>query len=148
MATVDQYVSARTLPGLYAAAHAFVLPSRGEGWGRPHVEAMAMGLPVIATNWSGPTAYMNEGNGYPVRYRLEPVTSGPFRRHHRWAEPDVAHLQEVMTDAVNRPDEARRRGAQARLDVLRKYSPEVVGALVESRLRHIEHVLRESGDID
>ena len=28
---------------------------RGEGWGRPHVEAMACGLPVIATNWSGNT---------------------------------------------------------------------------------------------
>jgi glycosyltransferase involved in cell wall biosynthesis len=26
---------------------------RGEGWGRPHVEAMAMGLPIIATNWCG-----------------------------------------------------------------------------------------------
>ena len=25
---------------------------------RPHVEAMAMGLPLIATNWSGPTAFM------------------------------------------------------------------------------------------
>lgn len=40
-----------TLPHLYAAADAFVLPSRGEGWGRPHVEAMSMGLPIIATNW-------------------------------------------------------------------------------------------------
>jgi len=28
---------------LYKAADAFVLPSRGEGWGRPHVEAMSMG---------------------------------------------------------------------------------------------------------
>ena len=28
----------------------------GEGWGRPHVEAMSMALPVIATNWSGSTA--------------------------------------------------------------------------------------------
>ena len=32
----------KELPGLYKAADAFVLPSRGEGWGRPHVEAMAM----------------------------------------------------------------------------------------------------------
>jgi len=33
------------MPGLYKGADAFVLPSRGEGWGRPHVEAMASGLP-------------------------------------------------------------------------------------------------------
>ena len=53
------------LPSLYAAADAFVLPSRGEGWGRPVMEAMAMGLPTIATNWSGTTAFLGEATGYP-----------------------------------------------------------------------------------
>ena len=53
---LDQPMSFDQLRSLYAAAHAFVLPSRGEGWGRPHVEAMAMGLPVIATNWCGDAA--------------------------------------------------------------------------------------------
>ena len=57
-----------------------VLPSRGEGWGRPHVEAMAMGLPVIATNWSGPTEYVNEANGYPLPLiGLIPVKEGAFK---------------------------------------------------------------------
>ncbi|CAM9731270.1 unnamed protein product, partial [Heterosigma akashiwo] len=32
---------------------AVALPTRGEGWGRPHAEAMAMGRPVAATAWSG-----------------------------------------------------------------------------------------------
>ena len=31
------------------------------------VEAMAMALPVIVTNWSGPTAYLDESVGYPLR---------------------------------------------------------------------------------
>ena len=43
-----------------------MLPSHGEGWGRPHVEAMAMGRPVIATNWSGTTAFLDEQVGYPI----------------------------------------------------------------------------------
>jgi glycosyltransferase involved in cell wall biosynthesis len=34
---------------------AVVLATHGEGWGLPLVEGMAMGLPVIATNWSGNT---------------------------------------------------------------------------------------------
>ena len=42
---ISEHLSAEELRGLYAAGDAFVLPSRGEGWGRPHVEAMAMGLP-------------------------------------------------------------------------------------------------------
>lgn len=56
------------MPSLYAAADVFVLPSRGEGWGRPHVEAMSMGLPVIATRWSGPSEYMTEDNSYPLEH--------------------------------------------------------------------------------
>ena len=51
---------------IYKAAHALVIPTHGEGWGRPQMEAMAMGLPVISTNWSGLTAFLNERTGYPV----------------------------------------------------------------------------------
>lgn len=35
------------MPSLYKSANAFVLPSRGEGWGRPHVEAMGNTLPFF-----------------------------------------------------------------------------------------------------
>ena len=126
------------LPSLYAGVDALVQPSRGEGWGRPHVEAMAMGKPVIATDWSGPTAYLNENNGYPLRRLpdLVPVKEGAFKGH-LWAEPDEAHLRELLRRVVSKPDEARAKGKRARKDMRARFTLAKVTDIVEEELARL-----------
>jgi glycosyltransferase involved in cell wall biosynthesis len=135
----------RSLPRLYAAADAFVLPSRGEGWGRPHVEAMAMGLPVLATNWSGPAAYLSEATGYPLPYELAPVADELRLPGHRWAEPSVSALRATMREVVASPDEARRRGGAARQLMRGAFSPGALGEELAGHLARIGQQLHAAG---
>lgn len=136
------------LPAVYAAADAFVLASRGEGWGRPHVEAMAMALPVIATGWSGPSEYLTEANGYPLRHSaLEPLADGPFAGH-RMAAPDAVHLRELLRRVAG--DEAGRReaaarGAQARRDMVALYSPTAVASFVAHHVARLSAAVAGGG---
>ena len=130
-------LSQSELPSAYASVDALVLPSRGEGWGRPHVEAMSMGLPVLATNWSGPTAFLDESNGFPVPYtHLRPVPDGPFAGH-LMAEPDERALRAAMRAVMEDPAEAARRGARAREDMKARFSP---GALAEAVRAHVARI--------
>jgi glycosyltransferase involved in cell wall biosynthesis len=55
-------------------ADALVLPSLRECGGAVVLEAMAVGLPVIATNWGGPTDYINSSCGILV----EPTSQEGF----------------------------------------------------------------------
>lgn len=50
----------------YASADCFVLASRGETFGVAYIEAMAAGLPVIATRCGGPEDFVTEKNGILV----------------------------------------------------------------------------------
>jgi glycosyltransferase involved in cell wall biosynthesis len=136
-----EHVPQASLPSLYKSVDAFVLPTRGEGWGRPLAEAMSMGLPVIATNWSGQTHFMNDENSFLIKIDgLTEITKGPWKGH-KWAEPNVESLRGLMREVVADRDKARAKAAAARRDMVHKWSPSVVGQIAFQRLVQIDKML-------
>ncbi|WP_019122720.1 glycosyltransferase [Brevibacillus massiliensis] len=135
---IEASLSEEQMAGLYAAADCFVLPSRGEGWGRPYMEAMAMELPTIGTRWSGQLSFMNDRNSYLIDIEgLVPVDTSEMPPHfsgHRWAEPSVDHLKSLMRHVYSHRDEARLKGRTARQDVFPRFSKRTIGRQIFQRI--------------
>jgi len=85
---------------IYQDAHCFVWPTRGEGFGLPLAEAMATGLPSIATGFSGVLDFFDSKVGYPLKYKLGmmDMTSPIYGKMGQVeaAMPDVTDLVENM----------------------------------------------------
>ena len=118
------------LPSLYAAADAFVLASRGEGWGRPFMEAMAMGLPTIGPDFGGSLAFMHKGNSWLFEGEMVPIPASAgmssFYDAHNWFEPDVDSLAGILQEIARDPDAARVKAAGARHELIEKFGPEAI----------------------
>lgn len=144
------------------AADAFVLPTRGEGWGLPIAEAMSMALPVIVTNCSGILAYAREENAFLIPVLEEADSLG-------YAQPDARALSGIMrqvaglaiagdgitspevgvevggfesvevrniTEATGEVNLLRLKGRKAR-EKMKEISPQSVVKAIEVRLRHL-----------
>ena len=137
-------IPADLMPALYASCDAFVLPSRGEGWGIPYMEAMASGLPTIGTRWSGNMEFMTDENAYLIDVeRLIEVAAGDpaypaIYWGHQLAEPSFEHLKLLMRCVYEKRDDARERGLQAQSDISNKWSRANALTVVSERLRAIQ----------
>jgi glycosyltransferase involved in cell wall biosynthesis len=87
------------LPLGLAAADLLLMPSVKESFGQTAIEAMACGVPVVATRSGGPPSFINTEPGRPTGWLVEP--------------DDEEQLTDVLVEAVNRPDERRRRGERS-----------------------------------
>jgi glycosyltransferase involved in cell wall biosynthesis len=119
---------------LYGTADAFVLPTRGEGWGLPIAEAMSMALPVIVSDAPGPREYANSENAYIIRIANSNDDYG-------FVLPDVDHLSTLMRQVIvdsseNGNFEAQRKGGRARQDMIENWQADRLVAQMDERIRY------------
>lgn len=112
------------IPEILAATDVVLLPSWEEPFGRAIIEAMAMGVPVIATEVGGPAEIISDGDDGLLL---------PPRRHEPWAE--------AVRGLIARPDRLEEIGRRGRAKAVASFGVE---RHVEAVLEAYEYALRPS----
>jgi glycosyltransferase involved in cell wall biosynthesis len=121
---------------LLAECDAYVSLHRSEGFGLPIAEAMVLGKPVVATDYSGPRDFLDASTGYPVPWKpvVQRTPLPPYPAETRWAEPDEEHAAEALSRIVSDRGEAARRAEAGRRRIESAYGLEIAGRRIAERL--------------
>jgi glycosyltransferase involved in cell wall biosynthesis len=125
---------------LIGACDAVVSLHRSEGLGLLIAEAMALGKPVIATDYSATAELVSANTGWPVDFKLVPVPENhyPFHEGQVWAEPDENHAAWQMRQVFHNPREAQCRADAARAMLRQQFGAENCGARMRLRIEELE----------
>ena len=145
--------SKKTVNSLIRMSDVYVSLHRAEGFGLVPAEAMYLGTPVIATNWSANTEFMNEDTACLVDAELVRLEKDilPYRKGSRWAQPNLEQAAGYMRRLYE--DEEYRTGLTQRAGVYirERLSTERIAQLLSARLTEIKreldgHVIPDADD--
>ncbi len=115
---VDVIWDEAQLDAFMASADAYLSLHRSEGYGLTLAEAIAAGVPVVATNWSGNVDFCHPDLCFPVDFDLVPARDGHLcfddTEGAVWAEPSVAHAAVQLRRLREARPAARARAALLR----------------------------------
>ena len=133
---VLETMSKDKLLGLQSVCDCFVSLHRAEGFGRNIAEAMALGKPVVVSDFSGNRDFTTEDTAFLVAGRMEPLMAGDyaFGDGQSWFEPSHEAAVAALRQSFSHAD-LRIGKAQAGKKVIEaNYSAQVVGAGYFKRL--------------
>ena len=133
---IKALLSQEQLDALYDEADALVSLHRAEGFGLTLAEAMALGMPVIATGYSGNLDFMPPGSAELIPWQLIPLerSYGDYLAGCHWAEPDGSAAAAAMRRLAENPEHAHQLGEAGCRIAHERLSSHRLAAIVRQRL--------------
>jgi len=108
---------------LYHNADVFILPSSGEAFGMPIIEAIASGLPIITTGGTAPDTYLNPEKTVILNYKWEQLRRELFWQHvyeppQQITIPDWQEFERVMVRSFEKNEMAKEKALEQRQELI------------------------------
>ncbi|MNO34816.1 Glycosyl transferases group 1 [compost metagenome] len=137
---IDKTVSRNDVNALINVTDCFVSLHRSEGFGLVMAEAMYLRKPVIGTNWSSNTDFMNSNNSCLVDFQLISLKKdhGPYKAYQHWADPDILHASKYMTRLANDKEFYNQIAINGEQYIKEYHAPLKIGRLIRKRMDYIK----------
>jgi glycosyltransferase involved in cell wall biosynthesis len=132
----DGYLDSGDNAALTASCGCYVSLHRSEGFGLNLADAIALGVPLLATGATGNMEFCRPEDCYLVTAEAVPVGPGhfPYAEDAVWMEPSIAEAARLMRSIAGAPQEARERANCARERVLAQHSMQRTALFIRDRV--------------
>ena len=137
---INETMAYADLLSLKVACDCYVSLHRSEGWGFGMIEAMQLGVPVIATGYSGNLEFCTEKTSLLVDYDLVEPQPNEYifvERGSQWAEPNVEHAAAHMRTLYAQRSVGQWLAEIAQRNVAENFSLMAIGSRYAQRLGKI-----------
>lgn len=145
-------VAEKDMPKVYNSCNAYICISRGEGFNMVYMEAGAVGLPVIASNVTAQTDYLNKDNSYLVEPEgyIEAKSNGNLSRMAKlchfyegqmfpdFGQTSIEQTRQHMRQVFENYSEAKEKAEKLRKLITNNYTWDMAINKVHTRLKEIK----------
>lgn len=124
---------------LIACVDVYVSLHRAEGFGLVMAEAMLLGTPVIATNWSANTEFMDKGTACMVDAEIVELDRDhpPYHKGDHWAQPDEVQAADYMRKLFEDRKFGRELAERAKARLEAENTPQKAAEIIDKRLQEL-----------
>lgn len=125
---IDEVWNEADLPGLMKSCDCYVSPHRSEGFGMNIWHAMALGIPVIATEYGGNLDFCKNNTSFLIKTQemvkpsQQEINIFPHLEGSQWAEPSLESTARLMREVYENREEANKRAMVGAHYVANQYS--------------------------
>jgi glycosyltransferase involved in cell wall biosynthesis len=136
---LDTFLGNEDFQRLISKVDIYVSLHRSEGFGLGLAEAMAFGIPTMATAHSGNLDFMNPYNSYLIDFNLEPIANSrrsPYSEFGgTWAQPKYESFSDQIDDLLSHSEERFLRITKAKNMIHNEFSTLSITDKMKNALR-------------
>lgn len=136
---IDNFMPQDKLISLTATANVYASLHRGEGFGIGIAEAMSLGIPIVATNYSATTEFCKSSNSILIPYSMikvphKQIDNNVYRHVDKWAEPDINSAADALRRLYLDPELSKQLGENGQHFIKEYFSDENFKSSIDSFL--------------